>query len=62
MTEIKVCPHENRPVMYFQNYTEMADFVAAVPAASANISYFEPSIQKWAMIYDPKRSGRPRAR
>lgn len=44
-----VCPHEE-PVVYFDAYCDMINYTKAVPTATANIAYFEPSLQKWAMV------------
>ena len=48
-----VCPHEE-PVVYFDAYCDMINYTKAVPTATANIAYFEPSLQKWAMVDNEK--------
>ena len=45
-----VCPQGNRPVVYFNDYTDLVEYVKIIPSASANIAYFEPCLQKWCMV------------
>jgi len=45
-----VCPQDDKPVVYFDAYCDMLKYTQAVPAATANIAYFEPAIGKWAMV------------
>jgi hypothetical protein len=44
-----VCPHK-KPVVYFDDYCDMIKYTKAIPIATTNIAYFEPSLQKWAMV------------
>ena len=48
-----VCP-QKEPVVYFDAYRDMIDYTKVVPTATANIAYFEPSLQKWAMVDNEK--------
>lgn len=45
-----VCPQDKKPVVYFDDYEKLTEYVRIIPAASANIAYFEPCLQKWAMV------------
>jgi len=47
-----VCPQDDKPVIYFDQYCDVVSFAQAVPSASANIAYFEPGLQKWALVED----------
>jgi len=44
-----VCPHKEL-IVYFDAYCDMINYTKVVPTATANIAYFEPSLQKWAMV------------
>jgi hypothetical protein len=47
-----ICPQDDKPVIYFDRYCDVVSFAHAVPSASANIAYFEPGLQKWALVED----------
>jgi len=53
MTELNqnesVCP-QKKPVVYFNDYCDVIKYTKVIPTATANIAYFEPSLQKWAMV------------
>ena len=50
--EESVCPQPDKAVVYFDRYCDIISYAQAVPSASANIAYFEPGLQKWAMVDD----------
>ena len=49
-TQEKSAYPQTEAVVYFDAYCDVVKYAAAVPSASANIAYFEPSLQKWAMV------------
>jgi hypothetical protein len=48
--EESVCPQDQKTVVYFDDYEKLAEYARVIPSASANIAYFEPGVQKWAMV------------
>jgi len=50
IAEIDLEEVETKEILYFNSYDEVRNFVRQKPTYSANISYYEPSLQAWAMV------------
>lgn len=50
-----VCPQEDETIVYFDDFKDVLKYAKVVPTASANISYFEPQLQQWAMVNEKRQ-------